>query len=87
MLTAILMAVEFGGVGYGDGVTMASQLGVQATGVVTAAVWSGGMSFVLIKITEALVGLRVGQESETQGLDLTAHGEAGYNVAFGGTSQ
>jgi ammonia channel protein AmtB len=45
------------------------------------------MSFVLIKITEALAGLRVGQESETQGLDLTAHGEAGYNVAFGGTSQ
>jgi Amt family ammonium transporter len=87
LLTAILMAVEFGGVGYGDGVTMASQFGVQATGVATVAVWSGGMSFVLIKITEALVGLRVGQESETQGLDLTAHGEAGYNVAFGGTSQ
>ena len=87
LLTAILMAVEFGGVGYSDGVTMASQFGVQATGVATAAVWSGGMSYVLIKITEALVGLRVGQESETQGLDLTAHGEAGYNVAFGGTSQ
>jgi ammonia channel protein AmtB len=33
------------------------------------------------------VGLRVGQESETQGLDLTTHGETGYNVAFGGTSQ
>ena len=87
LLTAILMAVEFGGVGYGDGVTMASQFGVQATGVATAAVWSGGMSYVLIKITEALVGLRVGRESETEGLDLTAHGEAGYNVAFGGTSQ
>ncbi|HMI97715.1 MAG TPA: ammonium transporter [Micropepsaceae bacterium] len=87
LLTAILMAVEFGGVGYGDGVTMASQFGVQATGVITAAVWSGGISFALIKITEALVGLRVAQESETQGLDLTTHGEAGYNVAFGGTSQ
>ncbi len=45
------------------------------------------MSFALIKITQAFVGLRVGQESETQGLDLTAHGETGYNVAFGGTSQ
>ncbi len=87
LLTAILMAAEFGGVGYGDGVTMASQFGVQATGVITAAVWSAGISFALIKITEALVGLRVGHESETQGLDLTAHGETGYNVAFGGTSQ
>ena len=34
-----------------------------------------------------LVGLRVGRDAETQGLDLTGHGEAGYNVAFGGTSQ
>ena len=66
---------------------MASQFSVQATGVITAAVWSAGISFALIKITEALVGLRVGHESEIQGLDLTAHGETGYNVAFGGTSQ
>jgi Amt family ammonium transporter len=87
LLTAILMATEFGGVGYGDGVTMGSQFGVQAIGVVTAAVWSGGISFALVKITQALVGLRVRQESETQGLDLTTHGETGYNVAFGGTSQ
>jgi Amt family ammonium transporter len=87
LLTAILMATEFGGVGYGDGVTLGSQFGVQAIGVVTAAVWSGGISFALVKITQALVGLRVRQESETQGLDLTTHGETGYNVAFGGTSQ
>jgi len=86
LLTAVLMAVEFGGVGYADGVTMASQFGVQATGVVTVAVWSGGISFALIKITEAL-WLARGQETETQGLDLTTHGETGYNVAFGGTSQ
>jgi len=43
-------------------------------------------SFVLVKITQALVGLRVRQEVETQGLDLTTHGEAGYNLAFGGNA-
>jgi Amt family ammonium transporter len=66
---------------------MASQFSVQAMGVIAAAAWSAGVSFALVKITQALVGLRVDQETETQGLDLTAHGETGYNVAFGGTSQ
>lgn len=87
LLTAPLMAAEFGGVGYGDGVTMASQFGVQFTGVAVALVWSAIASFVLVKITQSLVGLRVRQDVETQGLDLTTHGETGYNLAFGGTSQ
>jgi Amt family ammonium transporter len=87
LLTAPLMAAGFGGVGFADGVTMGSQFGVQATGVAATAVWSAVLSFVIIKITQAVVGLRVAQEFETQGLDLTTHGETGYNVAFGGTSQ
>jgi len=87
LLTAPLMAAGLGGVGYAAGVTMGSQFAVQVTGVVTAGVWSAGLSFALVKITQAVVGLRVGREMETQGLDLTAHGESGYNVAFGGTSQ
>ena len=86
LLTAPLMAAELGGVGYGDGVTMASQFGVQFTGVAVTLVWSAVASFVLVKITQALVGLRVRQEVETQGLDLTTHGEAGYNLAFGGNA-
>ena len=87
LLTAPLMAAELGGVGYGDGVTMASQFGVQFTGVAVALAWSAIASFVLVKITQSLVGLRVRQDVETQGLDLTTHGETGYNLAFGGTGQ
>jgi len=87
LLTAILMAPALGGIGYGDNGSMASQLGAQATGVVAAALYSAGMSLALIKITQAIVGLRVMHDSETQGLDLTTHGETGYNVAFGGTTQ
>jgi Amt family ammonium transporter len=87
LLTAFLMPVALGGVGYANGMTMGSQFGVQATGVVVTAGWSGIASFVLIKVTQALVGLRVGRDAESQGLDLADHGEAGYNVAFGGTGQ
>jgi len=87
LLTAILMPVALGGVGYGEGVTMGSQFGVQLTGVVAAGAWSAVASYILIKLTQALVGLRVQRDAETQGLDLSSHGEAGYNVAFGGTSQ
>jgi len=81
LLTAFLMPVALGGVGFAEGVTEASQFAVQAIGVLAAAVWSGAASFALAKITQALVGLRVEPEGEIQGLDLASHGEAGYNVA------
>jgi Amt family ammonium transporter len=87
LLTAVLMPGSLGGVGYAEGMTMGSQLAAQATGVVVVGAWSAVASLILIKATQALVGLRVGRDAETQGLDLTSHGEAGYNVAFGGTSQ
>jgi len=87
LLTAVLMPVMLGGVGYGDTMTLQSQLGVQATGVLSAAAWSAGISYALIKITEVLVGVRVVPDAETQGLDLSTHGESGYNVAFGGSTQ
>jgi Amt family ammonium transporter len=87
LLTAILMPAVLGGVGFADNVTLQSQLGVQAVGVIAAAVWSAGMSYALIKITELLLGVRVVADFETQGLDLSTHGESGYNVAFGGSTQ
>jgi Amt family ammonium transporter len=81
LLTAPLMTAALGGVGFAEGVTAGSQFMVQAIGVVSAGVWSGGVTFALVKITEGLVGIRVTPEDETQGLDQSAHGEAGYNVA------
>jgi Amt family ammonium transporter len=85
LLTAPLMAAGLGGVGFAEGVTMASQFVVQLIGVGATAVWSIVASYVLIKITQMAVGLRVDPEIETQGLDLSTHGETGYNVALGGT--
>ncbi len=52
-----------------------AQLKIQAIGVATTLIYSGVMSFVLLMITKALVGLRVGEEEEREGLDLVLHGE------------
>ena len=87
LMTAFLVPVAMGGAGLAEGVTVMHQFGVQAIGVLVTAVWSGAATFVLLKITQALVGLRTSRDIETQGLDLTTHGENGYNMGYGGTSQ
>jgi Amt family ammonium transporter len=87
LMTAFLVPLAMGGTGLPEGVTVAHQFGIQAIGVLVTAVWSGGMTYALLKITQALVGLRTSRESESQGLDLTGHGENGYNMGFGGSSQ
>jgi Amt family ammonium transporter len=67
--------------------TTGGQFMVQLTGVVATLVLSVVGTFILVKITQALVGLRTDSDVETQGLDLTVHGENGYNIGFGGSSQ
>ena len=67
-----------GGVGLHVGV--ASQFGVQLLGVVTVALWAAVATVVLIKVTQALVGLRVSADEELTGLDQAAHGESGYKL-------
>jgi Amt family ammonium transporter len=53
---------------------------VQATGVLTCALWSAAATFAITKLVAVVVGLRVDRDSETQGLDFAAHGETGYHV-------
>jgi len=79
ILTALLAATVMGGVGYGEGQSVGGQLGVQAIGVIAVIIWSLAATFVIVKVAQALVGLRISEDDEVQGLDLTAHGEAGYN--------
>ncbi len=78
--TGILMSASFGGVGYDKDVTMAGQFVTQATAVVTTLIWTGIISFILYKIVDMIVGLRVVEESEREGLDSTQHGEAAYHA-------
>jgi Amt family ammonium transporter len=56
-----------------------SQFIVQAKAVGVSLVWSGVVAFLSYKIADLLVGMRVPEEEERQGLDTTAHGETAYN--------
>jgi Amt family ammonium transporter len=80
MLTAVFAAAALGGVGLAEGQTMGSQAIVQLTGIVAVLIWSVVVSFLIIKVVQALIGLRVSAEVEEQGLDLNVHGERGYNM-------
>ncbi len=80
MAAGIFVAANLGGVGYAEGMTMGSQLGVQLTGVVATIVWCGVVSWVLFKIIDGVIGLRVTPEQETEGLDIAMHNETGYNI-------
>ncbi len=80
LLAGVFVASNLGGVGYAEGMSMASQLGVQALGVIATAVWSGLISWILLKILDATIGIRVTQEQETEGLDIAEHEERGYII-------
>jgi ammonium transporter, Amt family len=75
----VLASTSFGGVGFAEGVTMGDQLYVQVMSVVVTIVWCGVISYILYKIVDLLIGLRVSEESEREGLDTTEHGERAYN--------
>ncbi|TPE46610.1 ammonium transporter [Amaricoccus solimangrovi] len=79
MLTGVFAAPALGGAGYADGVTMAGQLVTQFKAVGVTVVWSGVVSFILLKIVDMIVGLRVAPEVEREGLDLAEHGERAYS--------
>jgi len=79
-LTGVFVAAAFGGIGYPEKGTMGDQVLVQLTGVVAVAIWSGVLTWILIKITDAVVGMRMQPEEETEGLDTVLHNEKGYNL-------
>jgi Amt family ammonium transporter len=70
----------FSGQGYNEGMTMASQVGVQVIGVLASAGYTAIMTFGILKLVDAILGLRVSEDEETQGLDLNQHNERGYDM-------
>ncbi|MAM67997.1 MAG: ammonia channel protein [Rhodospirillaceae bacterium] len=75
LLTSFFGAEALGGMGLGDGITMGKQFGAQIVGLVAVAVWSLVISFILVKVIQKTTGLRVSEEDEIEGLDITSHGE------------
>jgi Amt family ammonium transporter len=80
LLTGVFVSAYFGGVGYPEGKTMSSQITVQLIGVLAVAAWSGLVTWGLLKLSDALVGLRVTADEESEGLDTVLHNEKGYNL-------
>jgi ammonium transporter, Amt family len=79
LLTGVFAATWLGGSGFSLDHSVAQQLGVQALGIVVAAAWCGGVTWIILKLLDVVVGLRVAEEHETEGLDLAEHGERGYS--------
>ncbi|MFK7976163.1 MAG: ammonium transporter [Halioglobus sp.] len=71
----------FSGNGFSDGITsIGGQLMVQATGVGSTFIYTAVVTFILLKLVDAVIGLRVDTDEETQGLDLVLHDERGYDL-------
>jgi Amt family ammonium transporter len=78
ILTGVFADAGLGGAGLAEGMTIGSQVWVQFVSVVGTLLYGGIVSFALLKIIDASIGLRVTEEQETEGLDLALHDERGY---------
>ena len=76
ILTGLFGSVLLGGT---ESFSIGRQLGVQVLACVVVAAWSGGATWVLLKLSDALLGVRADDEQEIMGLDLTEHEERGYD--------
>lgn len=70
----------FSGQGLAEGVTIGAQLKVQAIGILATGAYTAVVSYILLKILDVVVGLRVDEDQETEGLDVVGHNETGYDL-------
>jgi Amt family ammonium transporter len=78
ILTGVFTAPGLGGTG-GEDFSIASQVWIQTYSVIITIVWSAVVAFIAYKIADVVVGLRVPEDEEREGLDITAHGETAYH--------
>ena len=87
LLTGVFASPSLGGTGVYDYVankvnpdySIGGQVWIQLQGVLTTLVWSAVVAFIAYKIVDLVIGLRVSEEDEREGLDITSHGETAYN--------
>ncbi|KHD11161.1 ammonia channel protein [Candidatus Thiomargarita nelsonii] len=81
ILTGVFAATSLGGTGFGEGnTTIAAQVVAQLIGVVATIIFTTIMSFIILKVIDIFIGLRVNEEQETEGLDIALHEERGYII-------
>ena len=87
LLTGVFAAPSLGGTGVYDyvanktaeGYSIGGQVWIQFQGVLTTVIWSAVVAFIAYKIVDMVIGLRVTEEEEREGLDISSHGETAYN--------
>ncbi|NOQ16138.1 MAG: ammonium transporter [Methyloprofundus sp.] len=77
ILTGVFAAESMGGLGLS--MSMLDQVGVQTLAVVVTVAWSAGCSYVILKVLDGVMGIRVSEDEEVQGLDIILHEETGYH--------
>lgn len=80
LLTGVFTDVSLGGIGLAEGVSIGQQVGIQALGVGLTIVWIGVVSVIAFLIAKLVFGLRVAEDAEREGLDITSHGESAYEA-------
>ena len=80
LLLAVFMAPSLGGAGYADGVGMINQLAAQAVGVGVVALYSAIASAVIAVVVSLAFPMRVSEDAEREGLDITSHGERAWEL-------
>ena len=80
VLTGICADAALGGAGLAEGISIGKQVWAQLLSIIVTIIWSGVLSFIILKIVDAIVGLRVEGDDEMMGLDLSQHNERGYNL-------
>ena len=79
LLTGVFCATTFGGAGFGDGNdSISEQVMTQAYGIGVVLVYTAVVTFIILKVLDLLIGLRVTEEEETEGLDISQHDERAY---------
>jgi Amt family ammonium transporter len=78
LLTGVFVSDSLGGMGLAEGMTIGSQLWAQIVGVLFTVVYCGVLTFIILKVVDGLVGLRVAEDEEDRGLDISLHNEQGY---------
>ncbi|MBC6413600.1 MAG: ammonium transporter [Chromatiales bacterium] len=79
VLAGVFVASQYGGAGLAAGVTISDQVMVQIMGVVAVIVWTAIVSFIVLKVVNAMVGLRVDEDEEVEGLDVRQYDQKGYH--------
>jgi len=80
LMLAVFLSADLGGTGYAEGMTMGSQFVGQIVGVGVTLLWSGIVSAIIAVAVSVLVPMRVDEDAEREGLDITSHGERAWEM-------